>query len=210
MAKIKLNNNEYSIPDLVLATVRNKLVAHLGTVAGSGIKVVVGGVEYGVDASKVAGAVASLDTALSDLSGGSASEGLKYVIGGGGTYYTINGIGTCTDTDIVIPSSYEGLPVTKIYGQGFMYQTQITSMIIPESGTFIVGGAFFYCTGLTSITLPSGITDIGADTFTYCTSLTNITFNGTMAQWNAITKAANWNKDILTTFVQCTDGQVAL
>ena len=121
MAKIKLNNNEYSIPDSTLATAKNSLVSHLGTVAGSGMKVIVGGVEYGVDASKVADAITSLDTILGELGGGSASEGLKYMIGGGGTYYTVNGIGTCTDTDIVIPSSYEGLPVTKIYGQGFMY-----------------------------------------------------------------------------------------
>lgn len=67
MANIKLNNNEYPIPDSVLAGPTADFIAHLGTIAGSGLKVVVGGVEYGIDLSKMSGAVADLETVLGGL-----------------------------------------------------------------------------------------------------------------------------------------------
>ena len=66
MANIKLNNNEYSIPDSKLASIKADFVSHLDTIAGTGMKVTVGGVEYGVDADKVSGAVAELEAVLSD------------------------------------------------------------------------------------------------------------------------------------------------
>ena len=63
----KLNNNEYPIPDSALVALTVDFVTHLGTIAGSDMKVVVGGVEYGIDSSKVAGAVSALDTAFGEL-----------------------------------------------------------------------------------------------------------------------------------------------
>ena len=41
------------------------------------------------------------------------TEGLEYFSLVGGTYYTVTGIGTATDTNIVIPSEYKGKPVKK-------------------------------------------------------------------------------------------------
>lgn len=74
MAKITLNNNEYPIPDSVLAGPRADFVAHLGTIAGNGLKVVIGGVEYGVDASKVAGAIEAFEGALGELEGSTETD----------------------------------------------------------------------------------------------------------------------------------------
>ena len=52
-----------------------------------------------------------------------ASQGLLFLINSGNALYSDNatysvtGIGTCTDTEIVIPSKYNGIPVTSImYG----------------------------------------------------------------------------------------------
>lgn len=67
MANIKLNNNSYSIPDSTLAAPKANFIAHLGTITGNGLKVVVGGVEYGIDAAKVAGAVAEIEAVLADI-----------------------------------------------------------------------------------------------------------------------------------------------
>ena len=67
MAKIKLNNNEYQIPDSALTPITADFVAHLQTIAGTGMKVVVGGVEYNVDSNKVAGAVANFGAFLGGL-----------------------------------------------------------------------------------------------------------------------------------------------
>lgn len=74
MANIKLNNNEYSIPDSMLTAPRADFVAHLATIEGDGIRVVVDGVEYNVDPGKVADAVADLETVLGGLQSGSGGE----------------------------------------------------------------------------------------------------------------------------------------
>lgn len=71
MAKIKLNNNEYLISDSTLATPTADFIAHLGTVAGNGLKVVVNGVEYGVDSDKMSATITALETVFGNLSGGS-------------------------------------------------------------------------------------------------------------------------------------------
>ena len=47
--------------------------------------------------------------------------------------------------------------------------------------------------------------------FSNCTSLSNINFNGTIAQWKAITKGTGWNIGVpSTTKVTCTDGQTTM
>ncbi len=43
-----------------------------------------------------------------------ASKGLTYKLNDMGDGYIVTGMGTCTDTRVVIPSTYEGLPVTNI------------------------------------------------------------------------------------------------
>ena len=47
------------------------------------------------------------------------SKGLAYTLSADGLSYSVTGIGTCTDKDIVIPVAYEGLPVTKIGKSAF-------------------------------------------------------------------------------------------
>ena len=116
-----------------------------------------------------------------------ASEGLEFALNDDGESYSVVGIGTCTDTDIVIPSVYNGLPVTAIGEGAFIiywpeidqFYSLITSVIIPNSVTTIGEGAFWYCTSLTSITIPNSVSNIVNDVvnrnpFHMCTSLTNI------------------------------------
>ena len=66
------------------------------------------------------------------------------------------------------------------------------------------------CESLTSITIPDSVTSIGVSAFSACTSLTTITFNGTISQWNFITKESYWNSNVPATKVVCTDGEVNL
>ena len=60
------------------------------------------------------------------------SEGLRFTSNGDGTCY-VSGIGTCTDTDLVIPPvSPDGDRVIGIRGASFMSRAEIISVTIPE------------------------------------------------------------------------------
>jgi len=76
----------------------------------------------------------------------------------------------------VIPSKYNGLPVTAISDGGFANSmanilSAMASVFIPDSVTYIGHGAFGSCTGLTSITIPDSVTYIGSNAFYGCTGL---------------------------------------
>ena len=75
------------------------------------------------------------------------SQGLLYYSNGDGTCRVID-IGSCTDTDIVIPAVYEGQTVTTIE-MGFPPST--TSVVIPSSVTKIQKYSFFNCDQLIEI-----------------------------------------------------------
>ena len=48
------------------------------------------------------------------------SEGLAYSgYAGGSSKWTVDGVGTCTDTDLIIPSTHEGKPVVYIQSEAF-------------------------------------------------------------------------------------------
>ena len=101
-----------------------------------------------------------------------STPGLEYSQNADGTY-TVTGIGTCTETDIVIGIS-DNRYVTTIGEYAFHYCTSLTSIELPDSLTTIGYCAFDWCTSLTSIELPESLTTIGELAFYYCTSLTSI------------------------------------
>ena len=113
----------------------------------------------------------------------------------------------CTGlTSITIPDS-----VTSIGNSAFSGCTGLTSVTIGNGVTSIGLAAFEGCTMLTSITIPDSVTSIDWYAFNGCTSLTNIKFNGTIAQWNAISKSGNWKAGVPSACkVVCTDGTVSI
>ena len=84
-------------------------------------------------------------------------------------------------TDLVIPDS-----VTSIVANAFSQCSGLTSVTIPDSVTSIGDYAFQDCVGLTTVTIGNSVTSIGFCAFENCTGLTDVYFNGTQAQWNAI------------------------
>ena len=103
------------------------------------------------------------------------SEGLAYALNDDGTAYTLTGRGTCYDTDIVIPPTHEGLPVTRIADEmGFGGDT--TSIIIPDSITHIGKYVFNGCKNLIGIELGNGIITVDNGAFQNCTNLATVTF----------------------------------
>lgn len=105
---------------------------------------------------------------------GKYSQGLKYTLNSDGKSYSISGIGSCTDKDIIIPETYENLPVTSISFNAFYECAGLTSITIPNSVTSIGNLAFYGCTGLTSIIIPDSVTSISGSAFSGCSSLTGV------------------------------------
>ncbi len=99
---------------------------------------------------------------------------LAYTLSADGTYYIVSGIGTCTDTDLVIPATYKDLPVKEIGASAFRDNTAITSVTIPEGVKTIGNYAFSGCTGLTSLTLPNSLQIIGQSAFYKCSGLASV------------------------------------
>ena len=104
--------------------------------------------------------------------GKESTPGLKYSQNDDGTY-TVTGIGTCAETDIVI-GIYNNRDVTTIDDYAFSYSTSFTSIELPDSLTTIGVRAFYECTSLASIVIPEGVTSIGEYAFFNCDSLTRI------------------------------------
>ena len=109
-----------------------------------------------------------------------ANEELKYSLNSDGTAYTVTGIGTCTDMEIIIPSEYNAKPVTRIGSDAFRGCKGLTSITIPDSATSIGDYAFLGCTGLTNITIPNSVTSIGNSAFEGCTGLTSVTIGNSV------------------------------
>ena len=84
------------------------------------------------------------------------SAGLKYELNSDPKTYSVAGIGTCKDKDIVIPPEYNGLPVTNIRNSAFSGCSSLTSISIPNSVKSIENRAFGDCSSLESITVSSG------------------------------------------------------
>ncbi|MBQ8343098.1 MAG: leucine-rich repeat domain-containing protein [Clostridia bacterium] len=86
-----------------------------------------------------------------------------------------------TDTRVVIPSVYEGRPVTDIMGggsnvgnYGFQTNTIIKELVLPSSIIQIGEYAFYGCSNLERMNIPESVTEIPACIFYDCTSLQEI------------------------------------
>ncbi len=82
-------------------------------------------------------------------------------------YYTL---AFDNDSYIVLPESYNGLPVNEIRGSTFT-NLPVRSIVLPSSIKEIRGNTFENCTQLRSIEIPEGVTRIGGSAFSGCTAL---------------------------------------
>lgn len=115
------------------------------------------------------------------------TAGLEYRLDSG-TSYVVTGIGTATDTNIVIPSTHNGKPVIAIGYRAFKDCTSITGVTVPESVHAIQGNAFEGCTSLSDISLPDTLYGIG-----YWEGVGGDVFKDT-AYYN---DAKNWDNGVL-------------
>ena len=103
-----------------------------------------------------------------------SSDGLAFSSNGDGTCSVI-GIGTCTDTEIIIPkTSPDGDMVVSIGENAFFWCHNLTSVVIPNTVTKIGKLAFVICENLTSITIPDSVSYIDEFAFSACINLISI------------------------------------
>ena len=112
-------------------------------------------------------------------------------------------------TGITLDLSAASLENNMLPYAAFQYNTQLKSITLPNTITFIDDAAFGGCSNLTEIVIPSGVTTIGGSafnscrslhtitipksvtviedyTFEYCNSLVNVYYTGSLQDWNNI------------------------
>ena len=99
---------------------------------------------------------------------------LKFIANSDGNSYSVAAKSSSITGEVIIPETYEGKPVTSIANSGFADNSNLTSVIIPNSVTSIGDYAFNKCIGLTSIMIPNSVTSIGVNVFSNCSGLTSI------------------------------------
>ena len=102
------------------------------------------------------------------------SPGLTYSLNADGESYTCTGISTIMPKEAIIPSVYNGKPVTAIGVDAFALEGYLEKVILPDSLKTIEARAFCSCSSLTSIDIPAGVTSIGDWAFRDCTNLESI------------------------------------
>lgn len=109
---------------------------------------------------------------------------LIYELNNEGTEYSLIGHNSCR-SNIIIPSSYKGLPVTSIGEKAFYNCWSLVSVTIPNSINIIGDYAFHYCKDLINVNIPNSVTSIGVEAFYDCDQLAEITIgNGVKAIYN--------------------------
>ena len=104
-----------------------------------------------------------------------AVDGLTFELNDNGKSYYVSGYSESVSDELVIPSTYNDLPVTSIGSHAFEDCFALKSVIIPDSVTSIGDYTFYSCSVLTSVTIPDSVTTIGEGAFYYCVALTSVT-----------------------------------
>ena len=115
--------------------------------------------------------------------------------------YALTGVGSCNDDTIIIPKTYNNLPVISIGEEAFLNNKNIQAVYIPETITVIEKNAFSNCYNLHSVlflgsakisvidsyafsgcvsleffNFPSSVITIGEHAFSGCVKLNSVTY----------------------------------
>ncbi|MGN0807128.1 MAG: leucine-rich repeat domain-containing protein [Candidatus Coproplasma sp.] len=132
------------------------------------------------------------------------TEGLTFTLNSAGDAYSCSGIGSASSVkDIIIPSTYNDLPVTTIATNAFK-NTYITSVTIPESVTTIEYYAFRKCSYLTTVNITEKTTNISSDAFYETTTIKYNEYDNAKYLGNAVNPYVTLMSAKDTSITSCT------
>lgn len=105
--------------------------------------------------------------------------GVEFALSEDGTCYFLRRVSKCTKPDIVVPSTYNDLPVVSISNYAFRNCTTMKSIVIPDSVQQIGIESFIGCTDLESVTM-EGVVSVSISAFSGCTSLKKVSIADTI------------------------------
>ena len=109
-----------------------------------------------------------------------ASEGLEFKSNGDGTCAWV-GIGTCTDTEIIVPEKNGDETVVSVASDTLNFEIDtVTKIVLPKTIKVIEEKAFDRLRSLVEIKLNEGLESIGENAFYGCEALESITFPSTL------------------------------
>lgn len=157
-----------------------------------------------------------IDDEQADESTETANVELIYELTDDGNGYVVKGFNG-TETEITVPATYNGKPITKIAEKAFencnltaieignnveeigssaFSRSKLKRVVIPDKVTAIAQSTFYLCVNLEEITLPKNLTYIDCDAFGFCRKLKTVRFKGTTDEWNNIIVEDGLNSDI--------------
>ena len=113
----------------------------------------------------------SSTSAITDVSHGEPTlDFLDFALLEDGKSYAVSGGSDRIPGDIVIPATYNGLPVTHIKEMGFR-SPRITTLYIPKGVTTIEEDAIYWCDNLETLFIPSTVNNIALRAIEGCPKL---------------------------------------
>lgn len=93
------------------------------------------------------------------------------------TYVVVTGF-TGLESEIMIPSKIEGVPVTAISKKAFLSKKMLRKVILPDTITKVEDWAFAYCDSLETVEFPDTAISFGRAVFLDCKALACILIRG--------------------------------
>ena len=111
---------------------------------------------------------------------------IRFDLKADGKGYRVSSHSRRTPSEVVIPTRYHSLLVTKIGESGFADCKELVSVTIPKSVAIIGDEAFANCGNLTAVNIEVGVAEIRESAFFGCGNLKEVYYGGTQEQWQKI------------------------
>lgn len=114
-------------------------------------------------------------TSFTDETAPYYTEDFSFILYGavGASNIEITGVQKEHQTDYTVPAEIDGVPVTAIGENAFIY-APVVNLILPNTLEVIKNGAFYNCAALTSVKIPENVSVIEDYAFYCCTMLKEV------------------------------------